>query len=229
MNPEKLEKQLLFLKWYVAVLTMVICALLIFMRSGDGARFKELTVEKIDVVDKEGNVRVQLAGAFPPRRTELAGLLFHNKDGSEAGGLVYSGRKTEGQVSAGSVLTMDQYNNDQIVVLRYEEENGKRNHGLWIADRPDSLSPEVLAAFGLLEKMPEGSARDSVSQALLAKIPPEQLVARRLFVGRDKDKAATVELSDRHGAPRLLLQVDSLGNGRISFLDADGNVVHTIP
>ncbi len=181
------------------------------------------------MVDKDGKIRVLLAGSFPPRRSKLAGLLFVNQEGTEAGGLVYTGQKVGGHVSAGAALTMDQYNDDQIVALQYDEENGIRKHGLTIADRPDKLGPEELRVYGILDTMAEGPRRDSLSHVLFAEVPPEQLEARRVFVGRSLDKAAVVDLSYRRGKPRLRLMVDSLGNAKISFLDASGRVVRTIP
>ncbi|MBI1807970.1 MAG: hypothetical protein HYR76_13070 [Ignavibacteria bacterium] len=230
-NLQTMQGQIRFLKYYAAATTVLIAVLLLagFKQSGESMQLKELTVEKINVVDKDGKVRVLLAGSFPPRRSELAGLLFVNQEGTEAGGLVYAGQKKGEHVSAAAALTMDQYNDDQIVALQYDEENGKRRHGLTIADRPDMLGPEALAVYGILDTMAEGPARDSLSRVLFAKVPPDQLAARRIFVGRDPNKAALVDLSDRRGKPRLRLMVDSLGNARISFLDANGNVVQTIP
>jgi hypothetical protein len=226
-----INRKIRALKYYfiAAVIFSIILIVSGFIQVGKIKKFRELTVEKINVVDDNGNIRVILAGNFPPRRTELAGLLFINQEGTEAGGLVYTGQMVDGVVSAGAALTMDQYNNDQIVVLRYDEENGQRKHGLTIADRPDKLSPEVLAAYSVLDTMAEGLRRDSIIHDLFSRIPPEELVARRLFVGRDVAKASVVELSDRKGNPRLRLSVDSLGNPAINFLDPDGKILKTIP
>lgn len=80
--------------------------------------FDKITVRQIDVVDSEDRVRVQLAGEFGPRRTDLSGLLFHNEDGNEAGSLVYSGKKDEnGVIDASAILTFDQYAEDQIMAI----------------------------------------------------------------------------------------------------------------
>ncbi len=227
---QSLNYKIRALKYYfiAAVILTVILIISGFIQAGKIKKFKELTVQQINVVDDKGNIRVILAGSFPPRRTELAGLLFINQEGTEAGGLVYTGQTVDSVVSAGAVLTMDQYNNDQIVVLRYEEENGQRKHGLTIADRPDNLSPEVLAAYSILDTMPEGSRRDSIIRELFTRIPPEQIVARRLFVGRDVNKASVVELSDRKGIPRLQLKVDSLGTPVINFLNEEGAIVRSV-
>jgi len=88
--------------------------------------FDRITVRQIDVVDSMDRVRVQLAGEFGPRRTDLSGLLFHNEDGNEAGGLVYSGKRDEnGEIEAGAILTFDQYA-DVLPTIPREELPAKR-------------------------------------------------------------------------------------------------------
>jgi hypothetical protein len=189
----------------------------------------ELTVRSVRVVDSTGRVRVRLAGSFPPRRTALAGLLFDNEDGTEAGGLVYRGtRRADGRVSAGGTLTMDQYREDQIVALSYAQEGARKQHGLTIVDRPDSMGPELAELYRVLDPMPEGPRRDSTRRALLARVPAAQRSARRVFVGSDTARTAALTLADRTGAPRLRLAVDSLGRASIEFLDASGRVTRSL-
>lgn len=189
----------------------------------------ELTVQRVRVVDSAGRTRVELAGAFPPRRTELAGLLFHNQDGNEAGGLVYRGRRdADGRVRAGGTLTMDQYGEDQIVALSYTQDGRRKQHGLSIVDRPDSMGPELRELYRVLDPMPESPRRDSIGRALVARVPAAQRSARRVFVGSDTARTAALTLSDRTGTPRLRLAVDSLGQASIAFLDARGQVTRTI-
>ncbi|HEY6219335.1 MAG TPA: hypothetical protein VIV65_04700, partial [Gemmatimonadaceae bacterium] len=55
------------------------------------------------------------------------------------------------------------------------------------------------------------------------------LYAERVFVGRNRSRAASLVLSDPNGKPRLRLLVDSLGSARIEFLDAAGAVTSRIP
>lgn len=192
-------------------------------------RLDELTVKRITVVDSTGAPRIYIAGSFPPRRNVMAGLLFVNNDGGEAGGLTYRGhRGPDGNVSAGGTLTMDQYREDQVVVLGYQQTGVAKREGLTISDRPDTMGPALTTVYQVLDTFPSGPRRDSVQKALLARVPPEQLAARRVFVGRDTTRAAVVVLSDRSGAARLRLGVDSLGQASIAFLDAKGKVVRTI-
>lgn len=186
-------------------------------------------MRRIEVVDSAGRVRAELAGSFPPRRTALAGLLFHNEDGVEAGGLVYRGRRSaDGRVSASGTLTMDQYGEDQVVVLAYDQDGVRKRQGLTISDRPDTMGPELRELYRVLDPMPQGPRRDSVQRVLLARVPVGQLPARRVFVGRDTGRAAVVSLADRRGAPRLRLAVDALGHASIQFLGEHGEVTRTI-
>jgi hypothetical protein len=225
------EKHFRFLKYYAALTTVLVGVLLFvgFKQAQQSMKLEELTVQRINIVDTAGNVRVLLAGNFPPRRSQLAGLLFVNSEGTESGGLVYRAGKKDGRVSAGGALTMDQYNEDQVVSLQYDQEGVRKMNGLTIADRPDTMGPELGELYRVLDPMPEGPKRDSIKKVLIARVPLDQLAAKRVFLGRDTSKSAILSLSDRAGKPRLRLYVDSVGNAKINFLDAAGRVVRTIP
>lgn len=207
---------------------LVVLSLAAFRRPSDSLELDRLTVRRIDVVDSTGHVRLRIAGSFPPRRTALAGILFMNSDGIEAGGLVYRGRKVNGRVSADGTFTMDQYGEDQVVALQYTQDSAKRTSGLAINDRPDSLGPALRELYRVLDPMPESPHRDSLARAMLAQVPPDQRAARRVFLGRDSAKEAVLNLADRRGIPRMRLVVDSLGSARIEFLGADGQLVRSI-
>jgi len=219
------------LRLYAAVSTALLVALLVTAFSNGRSQdvFDEITVSRINVVDADGRTRVILAGGFPPRRAALGGLLFINEDGHEAGGLVYRGtRDQDGQIQAGAILTFDQYQNDQIVALQYDHSGNRKRQGLTIQERPDSMSDLVKEAYRAVETASSAAARDSLTRYYLARIPPQDLVSRRLFIGRDFSRASIVTLSDADGRPRLSLEVDSLGNASITFLDESGEPIRTI-
>ncbi len=219
------------LKLHAAVSTPLLIMLSVAAFSGrpTSNQFEEITVGKITVVDSTGRARVILAGGFPPRRAELAGLLFINEDGHEAGGLVYRGtRDTTGEIHAGAILTFDQYRNDQIVALQYDHSGSRKRQGLTIQERPDTLSDILKEAYRAIETAPTAELRDSLTRHYMARIPPEDLPARRLFLGRDFARASVVTLSDPAGRPRLRMEVDSLGTASIAFLDESGRVVRVI-
>ena len=123
---------------------------------------------------------------------------------------------------------MDQYNSDQVVALNYAQTGLVKREGLTISDRPDTMGAALAMVYQVLDTFPPGPRRDSVQRALLARVPVEQRAARRVFVGRDTARAAVLVLSDRLGAPRLQLAVDSLGRASIVFLDAHGKPTRTI-
>jgi hypothetical protein len=73
--------------------------------------------------------------------TLFSGLIFINDEGTENGGLVFSGSKSNGKVDGSGHLSFDQYDQDQVVTLEQTEEDGQRAAGLTNADRPDADQP----------------------------------------------------------------------------------------
>ena len=71
-----------------------------------------------------------------------------------------------------------------------------------------------------------GTARDEAVKAVRARAQPGP---RRVFIGKNADKASTVSLADANGKPRLVMTVGADGNASIDFLDADGQVTQRIP
>jgi hypothetical protein len=192
-------------------------------------RVDELTVRRIHVLDADGRERLTIGGDFAPRRAEMAGILFHNEQGHEAGGLVYWGqRSAQGEVQAGGLLTFDQYGEDQIMVLKYEQTGARKTNGLTFIDRPNEMGEHMLALYKAVEGAASDEERERIKKEMLPKIPPEERPARRLFVGRSIEGASLITLSDKAGQPRLELEVDESGNARIAFLDASGKAVRTI-
>jgi hypothetical protein len=218
-------------KWSSAVtlVLLLVISAAAFTAGRRTAEFDEIIVKKITVVDDEGRTRVLLAGGYGPRRADLAGLLFINQEGVEAGGLVYTGKRdTSGAVDAGAILTFDQFGNDQIVALSYDQNGGRKRQGLTIQDRPDSLTDRLKEAYRAVESANSKEERDSLVEHYFARIPRREIAARRLFVGRSWNQSSLVTLSDPDGRAKLRLEVDSLGAASIQFLDDAGDVVRTI-
>ena len=98
--------------------------------------------------------------------------------------------------------------------------------------RSSTLSPkatEVLASLSqALQSAKSTAEADSIRREYLSRIPAREIVARRLFAGRDREGASLVTLSDPDGKPRLRLQVDRLGKASIAFLDEAGKIVRRI-
>lgn len=255
---EKLEKEVRFLKIYVAVITLV-CAVFVltaFTRQSREQKFEEITTNRITFVDSAGKERARIgaqsgkgstpglifydeAGKARVRigadigKGSFAGLVFYNEDQTEAGALMYNGKRDkDGKIDAASLLTMDQFKSDEVVRLVSDQTGDQKRHGLIINDRPDTLSPQAEKVLNDLRLALQSARSEAEMQALrreyLSKLPAREIVARRLFAGRDMEGASLVTLSDQDGKPRLQLKVDKLGQANITFLDASGKVVRTI-
>ena len=229
----KLEKDVRFLKAYAVAVTLL-CAVFVFtaftLQSRE-QRFEEITAKQIKIVDSNGKFRVLMGAEL--KGNNSAGLLFFNEEGQENGALFYNGtRNKDGKIDAGARFTMDQFKSDQVVVLEYDHIGDQKRQGLVISDRPDTLSPQAEKLLNDLRLALESAKTEAERQALrrdyLSRIPAREIVARRLFAGRDVEGSSLVTLSDPDGKPRLRLQVDKLGKASITFLDPSGRVVRTI-
>jgi len=234
--------ELRLLRGYLVVSTMLLGVLTLgaFRRPAEPTRFEEITVERINIVDKDGQTRLVIAnrqrspgvivgGKRVTPEGDRPGMIFYNDDGDENGGLIFRGKKVNGQVTAGGHLSFDRYGQDQVIALTYREGQGKHSQGLTILDRPPQGIAEIQARRAEVQKLSDGPAKDSAWRAWSLWQGGAAFGAPRLFVGRDERKAATLDLKDQYGRSRLRLAVDSLGEARIEFLDDSGRVRHRIP
>jgi hypothetical protein len=221
---------------YSAVLTTALGGLAVTQAVSAPERpsFTEIDVQRINLREKDGTLRMVLASksAFPgiiwrgkdyphPSRDNAAGMLFFNDEGTENGGLIFGGAKTDKVRSFGH-LSFDQYENDQVVALSQGEEDGHRSAGLSIGDRPDQSMD--IPAFDRIMKMPEGPAKTEAMKGL------EKAGFgghNRLFVGKDEG-VSMLTLKDVDGKARLRLSVKPTGEAAIEFLDATGKAVRTV-
>jgi len=200
-------------------------------------RFEEIDVQRINLLDADGTLRMvisskdklpdpviggrQLKGREGPKP---AGIIFYNDDGDECGGLVFGGsRDPNGTYWADMHLSYDQFGNDQILVLAYQDENGRRSYGLRLHDRPGAFPVDDALK---LTSMPEGPEKDRLLKEL---IYSGAFGFERMFLGRNPEGQPTIALNDSKGRPRLRLSVDSADIPRIEVLDERGRVVHTLP
>lgn len=225
---------------YVVASTSIIgvLALAAFTKATARPHFQEIDVERINVVEPDGKLRMTISdadrspgwifhGKVVPGRPKGAGMIFFNDEGEEDGGIGFGGRTVDGKVHADGGIAFDRYESDETVTLRYSENAGRKQSGLMITDRADMPILTMLAKQDSLRAMPAGAARDSAMKAFVEN-GGHPLAARRLFAGREPDQSSVVSLSDVQGHPRLRLMVDSTGAASIQFLDPDGHVTKTI-
>ena len=235
-----LRRQFLFLRAYAisSSLILIVLAAAAFRQGVAQKSMGEITVERLNVVDANGTLRMVLAGKDKmhpgvmdgvtiDRPRPVAGMLFFNDEGDEVGGLTYTGTVANGRGRANAGIMFDQLKQDQTVGISYSEANGRRSAGFQVWDRSDTVRlSELVTKLNAANKLPAGAQRDAAIAEIRATAPPGP---RRVFVGKTQDRAATVALSDSDGRPRLTLTVDASGNPRIEFLDDAGKVIARIP
>ena len=228
-----------FLALYSGGLTM---ALMVVLLSGFStgskkgkADFDEINVRRINIVEPDGTLRMTISNRaqFPglivkgkefAHQRSGSGILFLNDEGTENGGLVFGGKKdANGKTSAGGSLTFDQYEQDQVVQLWQQEEDGRRQAGLVVNDQPDE--PADYAADERFEKMTDGPAKKAEAE----KREKHPWGPQRIFVGKNADHSALIVLRDRQGRKRILVQVAADGAPSLQFLDENGRIISQLP
>jgi len=231
-----LRHQFRILQLYAAATFVVAAFLSVTAFTQSQQRIDELTVQRLNVVDANGTLRFVLSnkdrmhpgvmdGVTINRPRPVAGMLFFNDEGDEVGGLTYTGTDNNGR-RANAGLMFDQLKQDQTVGISYNESNGQRTAGLQVWDRSDQPLSDLIKGLNAANALPEGPQRDEAVKAVRAKAQPGP---RRVFVGKNGDKAATVSLADATGKPRLVMTVGADGAASIEFLDADGKTIQRIP
>ena len=207
-------------------------------QSNANQKFDEITVQRLNVVDANGTLRLVLSnkdrmhpgvldGKTINRPRPVAGLLFFNDVGDEVGGLTFTGQEVNGQGRANGGLMFDQWKQDQTVGIQYNEDAGQRSAGLQVWDRSDTQRlSELIEKLNAANAISDPAARSAAVQAARATAAPGP---QRLFAGKSRDRAASVILSDAAGKPRLTLKVQADGTAGIEFLDASGKVTHKLP
>lgn len=235
------------LRVYAALMTcfMLITLLAAFTREAQQkTRFDEIDVERINIVEPDGKLRMVISNRprsigpiykgkpFGYAGGGRPGIIFFNDEGSENGGLTITGRRdsTTGRYQASSGWAFDQFDQDEVITLRYVDDNGQRRAGITVADRADrNIYDLVMQRDSIINATPDTAARRAALARLMGPVNGVPLAATRLYLGRDVGKNAVVNLFDPMGRIRLRLRVDSLGRPSMDFLDDAGRVTFSLP
>jgi hypothetical protein len=239
------NRDIRFLKLYAygSTTVIVVIAITAFVRQPQKQKFGEIDVERINIVEPDGKLRLVIANRprsigpiykgkpFGYPGGSRPGIIFFNDEGTENGGLTLRGaRGPDGKYQASTHMSFDQFDQDQIVVLNYSDDNGNRQAGLTFSDRTDRPIIEFANELDSVQKLPDGPAKTAAMQQLRQPIRNGVVqAAPRVFIGRDRTKASALRLYDPMGRPRLVLRVDSLGVPQLEFLNDSGRVVSRLP
>jgi len=223
------------------VLTAVFVAALLsgFASSPSKLRLKELDVQRINIVEPDGTLRLVISDkhdfpglivkgkqAYAHKDRQTAGMLFFNDEGTENGGLTFGGYKDKHgrQVSYGH-LSFDKYMQDQTLVLDANQQGGQYRKYLGINDMPDYPITEILPLVEKLRAHPTAQNRAALKQFFAQHGKPTP----RLFLGQDPQHGLALDMKDKQGHNRIVLRVEPDGSPSLQFLDANGKVIGRVP
>ena len=233
-----IRRHLYVLHAYVvmSLLVFMVLALSAFRQAPAPQKFTELTAERINIVDADGTLRLVISnkdrmhpgvigGKVIQRSRPVAGLLFFNDNGDEAGGLTVTGREVSGRKVASAGMMFDQLDQDQTIGFEYSESNGRRTAGFKVWDRPDSPLSVIVDQLNAANAIKDPAEREAAIARVRSAAPK---AAQRVFVGKTGERVASVMLADDQGRSRLALAVTPDGTASIEFLDEQGKVVQKI-
>lgn len=250
---DKIQRELRLLKVYALFSTILFSVLILVAAKGPGKkRFEEIDVERINVVEKDGKVRLtlsnqdrmpggQMAGVdlksregnrrMSPDGAPGAGLLFFNDDGDECGGLLYGSKMVNGKPMANVNLTFDHYGQDEAIGLMHTDQGGVSRSGLEVWDQPSiPISAEFARQFEAIQHMKDGPQKSEALRSLSKKHAAEFGWTPRVFVGHmPEGNAAAVVLMDTKARPRIRMAVDASNTPSLQFLNESGKVTFSLP
>jgi len=143
---------------FIIILVILNISLLIyvFKKPKVITKFEEIDVERINIVEADGTLKLALFNSERLRRGldgdkrqgagTISGMWFYNEEGYETGGLVFDGKKISGGQNSGIGLLFDGYRQDQTLALEHNERKDNVSSyyedGLRIMSRPDRADVE---------------------------------------------------------------------------------------
>lgn len=135
---------------YAGTVTALLVGGMISAAAPARTHFDEIDAERVNIVEPDGTLRTVIANKarFPgtyirgvehPREDRpTGGMIFLDDEGSEIGGLIYGGRRTEdGDIQSHGHMSFDQYNATQVFAVSAWEEDGERGSRLYFSDWRD--------------------------------------------------------------------------------------------
>ena len=244
-----MNREVIFLRTFAICTVASLTALTLssFKKTGN-QRFTEIDVERINIVEKDGTVKMILTNVdrFPNGTTTInnrpttedrkkrSGMLFFNEDGMECGGFIYDGTKNENGHSSGLSLTYDQYDGDQVMQLLTQDyqQGDKRmvSSSLAFNDRPAKESQiKTAAIMKELEALRKSDPKEM--QRKLKEYEQQEVVGGvpRVLLGKTRSQNNGLFLFDDQGKPRAMFYVDKDNNAKLDFLDDKGAVITSFP
>jgi hypothetical protein len=170
------------------------------------ASFDEINVQRINVREPDGTLRMVVSD-----RARLPGIIVRGKEQPfprpQAGILFYN---DEGSENGGLIF------------------GGRKNAKGEVVDAGGAISFDRYDGNQEVQLIGVHDSEDQFAGLIVSDSPPHAQGHRRIWVGKNDDGAARVELRDTNGKKRLVLEVLADGASSMTFLDAEGRVLSRI-
>ena len=198
-----------FLTMYSGVLTLVFAVTVLsgFSIGIKRTAFEQINVHRINVVEPDGTLRMIISD-----HARLPGIIVRGKEQPfarpQAGMIFYN---DEGSENGGLIF------------------GGHRNDKGEVVNSGGSLSFDKYGANQIVQLLGVDDKEDRFSGLSITDSLSGKDNRRRIWVGRDEDGTARVNLMDANGKKRILIEVKADGTPSLSFLDANGKVISQLP
>ena len=220
---------------YAVVSSLIFGILLFSAFTKPKQTFDEITVQRLNVVEKNGQLIMVAANSdrmpdpivngktFKAERPP--GMIFFNGLGDENGGFVFGAVKKDDYYGAYQGITFDKFKQAQTMALMYNDKKGKYRAGLQIWNWPETPLDEILTRQEEIAKMPDGEGKSLAAK----KLQEDNFSPTRIYVGKNADKESEVTLSDAKGKVRIKMSVGADGNPKLDFFDENGAITYSLP
>jgi len=242
-------------QFFMAILILLNIGLLIYIFKSHNKikKFEEIDVERINIVEADGTLKLALFNSSKLTRGldgdkrqgtgTISGMLFYNEEGHETGGLVFDGKKIEGGQKSGMGLTFDGYRQDQTMSLQHNEKKDSLTSiyedAIRIIARPDRSNVKEEYDFYKLKYPDAFGDKDTprlpqnVIDSLELEMAKKYKVAtQRIYLGsRRGDNGdgwydnSGLYIKNKYGKDMIKIYVDKDNIPRIEILDTLGKEV----
>jgi hypothetical protein len=231
-----------FLAVYSTVLTVgATVALLSGFTSGHtNASFDTITVQRINVVEPDGTLRMVVSNnnrvpgiiikghEYPDfggrKASTAAGVLFFDAEGTESGGLTFGGRKdAQGNITRFGHLSFDRYGQDQMFSIDAEDYGTAYGSSIRMNDVPGWPIEEYLQLLVRIQNLPEEEREAQLAE--FERTHPDLNGVHRVTLGHERAADTSVQALtylDGSNRERARLWLDPSGAGSLVFRDENG-------
>ncbi|MGA7437067.1 MAG: hypothetical protein WBW32_02935 [Luteibacter sp.] len=197
-----------FLVIYSGVLTAVFAvSMLTGFARNPVATFDEINVQRINVREPDGTLRMVLSDS-----AKLPGVIIKGKEQAKVD-----------RPQAGMIFFNDEGTENGGLIF-----GGKRDAHGDVVDSGGSLSFDRYGANQVVQLIGVDDKDNSMAGLAVSDSEEGGNGQRRIWVGKSRDGAATLSMTDAAGHERIQMKVPPKGAPEIAFLDTDGKVVKTL-